>query len=416
MNITGRHTLFNVLRPIVLIFAVIALSACSPDWKEFKKEEKDFSVLMPGTPKESSQTGQEPPFVTWKMAMYMLEPKAGFSYMLYAVAVTDYTIKVPTMFTGGREFQWDDRVAYDGGRDALVKSLSGKLISEKEIEISGLRGREFSVTVTKQAVRNVLMKQGNIGGAFSFQAMMMPANLVVANRIVRQGNTLYHLMFVHPEKKDVNREKELFFGSFKLLSAPAKETKSEPVSTPAPPPASPAPADAQKQAALHKPAVSTTPPAIPQPPSVKWTQLLSDAKYSYHYDSESIHKLDTGIVSVWVKKSDKSAETEYLIEIDCAQKQHRTVQPAFNLWTPISQSSIEDSLQKTVCAKAVKAESREAAADRAEDKKAVQPKKSYAVSATPPSEAEAKLLAECAKRNIKACSAYRKKYIKDGSQ
>lgn len=101
-------------------------------WKTFTSSEGGFSVLMPGQPVKSgellkSESGGGP------LTYYTFNLKTGVAE--YGVAYSDF------------EFVMSDqniaRLAYDGGRDNLLKQHSLKLVEEKDIYIDGFLGRQI---------------------------------------------------------------------------------------------------------------------------------------------------------------------------------------------------------------------------------------------------------------------------------
>ena len=354
------------LKLLFLLLVFFSLTACSAEFSEYKNSEKGFSVLFPGKPVETSESGAQP-YISYTINTYLVEPKFGYAYIIYGIAVSNFTISAPRNVT----FTWDNRTAYDNAQKSVLQYMAGKLLSEKDMDISGLPGREFVIQTTKEAVGNTLLKQGDIRNRFSMQYMFMPKSLVVVNRIVLQENRLYHLMLIYPEKKNITKEKDTFLGSFKLTSVP--KTQPAPAApapaAPAAPPPAPAPAvkpAVPKQADTPKAPAETAKPALLEPKSKikkqpkpkvetseQWKPFFKNAGYSYEYDSESINAPAADIVSVWIRMTTKGKEDpfESLLEIHCSQNQYRNIQPQFQFWEKVQPLSFQHSLSKLLCNK-----------------------------------------------------------------
>lgn len=357
------------LKLLFLLLVFFSLTACSAQFSEYKNSEKGFSVLLPGKPVETSESGAQP-YISYTINTYLVEPKFGYAYCIYGIAVSKFTISVPRNVT----FTWDNSTAYDNAKKSVLQYLSGKLLSEQDVDISGLPGREFVILTTKEAVGNTLLKQGDIRNRFSLQYMFMPKSLVVVNRIVRQENRLYHLMLIYPEKKNITKEKDTFLGSFKLDSVPKPQAPATAAPAPAAP-AAPAPAPtpapavkpaAPKQADAPKAPAETVRPAmqVPKSKTIKqpkpeaetgeqWKPFLKSAEYSYEYDAKSLNAPAADIVSVWIRMTGKDKENpfESLLEIHCSQDQYRNIQPQFQFWEKVQPLSFQHSLSKILCDK-----------------------------------------------------------------
>lgn len=125
----------RVPRALLLILPLILFAACTPklDWREFRADDGGFTVLMPQKPGQAERK-----FAT---------PMGDVTMKLYSVRI-DETV----LGAGFADFAAPvDAHALDVMRDALVKSLGGKLASEKPVSSGGpqpLSGREIVVAGT----------------------------------------------------------------------------------------------------------------------------------------------------------------------------------------------------------------------------------------------------------------------------
>jgi hypothetical protein len=130
--------IFRRALPVALLLLCLALAACNPkmDWREFNAQDGGFSVLFPQKPGQGEHT-LATPLGKVNMKMYSLrldETALGAGYADFPAAVDGATL--------------------DLMRDALVRSLNGKLVSEKPITSAaqpgqtGLMGREVVIQGT----------------------------------------------------------------------------------------------------------------------------------------------------------------------------------------------------------------------------------------------------------------------------
>ena len=118
-----------------LLLLLLLLAACTPnlDWRNFRAEDGGFTVLLPQKPGKAERK-----FAT---------PMGDVTMKMYSVRV-DETV----LGAGFADFAAPvDAHALDVMRDALLKSLGGKLASEKPVSSSGpdpVSGREILVTGT----------------------------------------------------------------------------------------------------------------------------------------------------------------------------------------------------------------------------------------------------------------------------
>jgi hypothetical protein len=117
--------------------AVALLCAFGPEWREFKNVKGNFSVMMPGTPKEQNQTEQTAAGpMNLYMASVMKEPNA------YFVSYSD----MPKATWKG-----DVKKMLAGARDGAATRVKGTIVADRELLLDGkYPGREFKVFVGGQ--------------------------------------------------------------------------------------------------------------------------------------------------------------------------------------------------------------------------------------------------------------------------
>jgi len=127
-----RRALRWMVLPLPLL---LPLAACSPkmDWREFHAEDGGFTVLLPQKPGQSERK--------------LVTPMGAVSMKMYSLRI-DETV----LGAGYADFPAPvDAHALDVMRDALVKSLGGKLALERPVTAAGgdgISGREITVTGT----------------------------------------------------------------------------------------------------------------------------------------------------------------------------------------------------------------------------------------------------------------------------
>jgi hypothetical protein len=119
-------------RSALLAALCLVLAACSPrlDWRELHADDGGFTVLFPQKPGQAEKA--------------LATPLGQVTMKLYSVRIDD------TMLGAGfADFAAPvDAHALDVMRDALVKSLHGRLVSEKPVSSAGpqpLAGRELVI-------------------------------------------------------------------------------------------------------------------------------------------------------------------------------------------------------------------------------------------------------------------------------
>lgn len=109
------------------MFASILLAACSPalDWREVRAEDGSFTILMPQKPGKSERSLATP---AGPVVMRMLATRVGDSVV--GVGVADFAAA-------------PDSALLEGLRDALIKNLNARIVSDKAVSNGGASGREI---------------------------------------------------------------------------------------------------------------------------------------------------------------------------------------------------------------------------------------------------------------------------------
>jgi hypothetical protein len=154
-------------------------------WQELVCKSGGFSVKMPGSPKESTETydtdgGKVP------ATLYMLELEGGS--VAYLAGYNDFTTDQVT----GR----DSMEMLDGAREGMLKNVKGTLVREKKISIGGHPGRELEVDA--------------------------PGEMVVFVRVFLANKRLIQMLVVMPRAALASEDIKTFFGSFRLIATDAE--------------------------------------------------------------------------------------------------------------------------------------------------------------------------------------------------
>lgn len=156
----------------------------APAWQEFKSAEGNFAVLLPGRPTEVSQTSQTE---IGKVPIRFFTATSG--PVEYVVMYADY----PIVFNTPGAI----KASLDGGREMLLNSNQGTLLSETQIAYGRFPGREWKVSTP--------------GGPIWTRSYLVHQRLY-SLIVGLQGNADTK----PPDPKAVGR----FFDSFKLIAEP----------------------------------------------------------------------------------------------------------------------------------------------------------------------------------------------------
>jgi hypothetical protein len=165
----------------ILSLAFILLAGCQKfSWKDFSSAEGKFSVLMPGTPQNHSQSLNSPfgPVTTYAF-VYSNNDSA------FAVSYTDY----PQDPTRGINTQ----KVLDGARNSLLAKPGGTLIGESSISLGSYPGREVQMVTAEGDGKHALR-----------------------TRVYLVNSRLYQVMVVLPNEEASSENAVKFLDSFKL--------------------------------------------------------------------------------------------------------------------------------------------------------------------------------------------------------
>ena len=158
------------------ILIALALCGCHAelDWREVAPKEADFSVLLPARAHEASR------------------PLAGFKgdpvMHLWSAKAAD------TLFGAGyADFDAADARMLALMRDALVRNIGGKIVTERAVKTDMTEGVEF-------------VAEGSIGDA----------RAVLHGRVLMAGRRVYQLAVIGPVHSVSTADREMFLESFRL--------------------------------------------------------------------------------------------------------------------------------------------------------------------------------------------------------
>ena len=159
-------------------------------WKAFSSPEGQFTVLMPGTPKEEIQYKQTE-LGQIEIHLFVLQSSGA----AYITSYADFPITATTP-------EMVEKML-DGARDNVLANSTRKLLEESKISLDGLSGRE--------------MKIG------------MP-DLVLKTRFYVAQRRLYQVMMITPDPNQIskkavagqNANATKFLGSLKIIQAGSK--------------------------------------------------------------------------------------------------------------------------------------------------------------------------------------------------
>jgi hypothetical protein len=201
----------------MLAMLVMAASCGSSTWSEYEYKDRNFKTQFPGKPDEKTETGRQG-LIEIATTTYTVEPGIGRAFV---VGVADYKSNMPG------PMRWNNEEAFKGARESMITSSNGKLVSDKEVDVSGETGREFIIETTKENAFKALEAQGKRQNPFAIKNLFVPNELIISVRVVRNGNSFYQLMAIYPKGKEVPADMEKFYGSFKILEKvedPPEET------------------------------------------------------------------------------------------------------------------------------------------------------------------------------------------------
>lgn len=117
-----------------LVVTLLLLAAFDKTWQAFTKKAANFTVMMPGTPKEETAT----------------EQTAAGPIKLYQASVIGGTKAYFVSYSDLPKSTWkgDPKTMLEGARDGAAKRVQGKVVTDRELKLADkYPGREFKVVV-----------------------------------------------------------------------------------------------------------------------------------------------------------------------------------------------------------------------------------------------------------------------------
>jgi hypothetical protein len=151
-------------------------------WRQFRSTEGAFNVLMPGNPRQFRQP-QKTSIGQVDVRGFIVEQYGGT--VAYVVMYADVSDKSPQKI--------NYKQLFDGASDRTLKNTRGKLLNQRNLQMQGYPGREFTV-----GTRGVVIK----------------------NRMYFAKPRIYQVMVVSTTDKEANLSKSItgFLDSFSLRS------------------------------------------------------------------------------------------------------------------------------------------------------------------------------------------------------
>ncbi|MBN1811315.1 MAG: hypothetical protein JXA14_05735 [Anaerolineae bacterium] len=150
-------------------------------WKEFTSEEGRFSILLPRTPRQTTETVDTPVGEIDERSFTVIHGS-----ITYIVSYSDYPQNV---LSAG-----DPQAILDSFSDSAVTSIEGKLLSERSISLDGYLGRELKIKIADDS-----------------------DTAIAQIRIYLVGNRLYYIYTLAPEERASSPSVDKFLNSFKLV-------------------------------------------------------------------------------------------------------------------------------------------------------------------------------------------------------
>jgi hypothetical protein len=168
----------------VLLCSATVQGGGTPGWTKYTSKKGGFSVVMPGTPRESTKTVKTP-YDTYEHNLLILaDPVNGTAY---AIDFTD----LPEDLLQGASVE----TFLDTECDVFLQKAKCKLLSQKAITRGRLLGREIEVE-------------------------LLAGKAISRTRIFLVGRRIYHLSVIMPRAQANAADMERFLDSFGLESPP----------------------------------------------------------------------------------------------------------------------------------------------------------------------------------------------------
>ncbi len=170
----------NTISLALVISFLLAACGATPSWQTFTSDKGKFTVEMPATPKESTQSVDT---ALGKIELTLYTAQVGTS--AYLATFSDY----PDVMSKA-----DPAKVLDGAMNGAVTNVSGKILSSSDITINGNPGKEFSA-------------EGKITN---------PGDGSVRGRIYLVKTRLYQLIVVGLKDQIPTADADRYLQSFKL--------------------------------------------------------------------------------------------------------------------------------------------------------------------------------------------------------
>lgn len=171
------------IRGVFLVACAVLLLACgaTTDWKDFSSDKGLFTISMPSTPKQSTQSVDT---AAGKVDITMFTAQIGAA--AYLVSYSDYPEEVMA--------QADPLKVLDGAMNGSVTNFSGTVIESKDISINDNPGKEFTAN-------------GKVNN---------PGDGSLRGRIYLVKNRLYQVIVIGLKDKMATADINKYLQSFKL--------------------------------------------------------------------------------------------------------------------------------------------------------------------------------------------------------
>jgi hypothetical protein len=150
-------------------------------WKEFTSQEGRFSILLPRTPRQTTETVDTP---VGEIDEHTFTTIHG--NITYIVSYGDYP---QNALSAG-----NPQAILDSFGDGAVTSIEGKLLSKRSISLDGYLGRELKIKIADDS-----------------------DTAIAQIRIYLVGNRLYYIYTLAPEERASSPSVDEFLDSFKLV-------------------------------------------------------------------------------------------------------------------------------------------------------------------------------------------------------
>lgn len=163
----------------VLSLLLLTNAIAQGEWPSFKSTEENFTISLPGEPKQERTTGRSP---------------LGNGHHIYSLENNGISFTISTSVIENPPIQSKDiKRTLDLARDLVLMVTNGKLLGDTDVSVDGFPGRLVRIEKDKKiwTLRAYLVK-----------------------------GRMYQLMTTEPKSKEQNPSVVKFFESFKLLRSP----------------------------------------------------------------------------------------------------------------------------------------------------------------------------------------------------